>query len=79
MNIRNDVFAIEQQFVVTRSAQSSVQNGAMFGAIDFLAGKHGIALRFNLHFACEIAQQLHGFFVDTVFRIIEKEAGTFRG
>jgi len=74
LHVGIDILAIDHQLRAAWRAQGGMQNGPMFGKIDFLAGEHGFALRFHAAFACQVHQQAHGGGVDTVLRVIEQQS-----
>ena len=57
MHVVTDILAIDVQCAAARRAQGGVQHGAVFGHIDFFAGEHGIALRFDAALARQMRTQ----------------------
>ena len=62
VHVGNDVLAVDDElaFLACRTAQRGVQDGAVLGGVDVLAGEHGVAALLEFHLAGKIAQQLDG-------------------
>ena len=78
VHVGDDVLAVDDELALLgcRAAQRGVQNGAVLGGIDVLAGEHGVAALLELHLAGKIAQQLDGLIGHQVLGQIEvKVAG----
>ncbi len=61
MHIAIDVLAIDVQRCAAWRAQRGMQYGTCLGQVDFLAGKHRIALRFDTALACKSGEQMQRF------------------
>ena len=62
VHVGDDVLAVDDELALLacRAAQRGVQDGAVLGGVDVLAGEHGVAALLELHLAGKIAQQLDG-------------------
>jgi len=56
-----------------------VQDGAVFGGVDLLAGEHGLDVLLQPGLLGQLEEQLEGFVGDAIFRVVEEEAGGFSG
>ena len=73
VHVGDDVLAVDDELALLacRAAQRGVQDGAVLGGVDVLAGEHGVAALLELHLAGKIAQQLDGLIGHQVLRQIE--------
>ena len=73
VHVGDDVLAVNDElaFLARRTAQRGVQDGAVLGGVDVLAGEHGVAALLELHLAGKIAQQLDGLIGHQVLGQIE--------
>ena len=62
VHVGDDILAVNDELALLacRTAQCGVQNSAVLGGVDVLAGEHGVAALLELHLAGKIAQQLDG-------------------
>ena len=62
VHVGDDVLAVDDELALLgcRAAQRGVQDGAVLGGVNVLAGEHGVAALLELHLAGKIAQQLDG-------------------
>ena len=78
VHVGDDILAVDDKlaFLACRTAQRGVQDGAVLGGVDVLAGEHGVAALLELHLAGKIAQQLDGLIGHQVLGQVEvKVAG----
>ena len=78
VHVGDDILAVNDELALLacRTAQRGVQDGAVLGGVDVLAGEHGVAALLELHLAGKIAQQLDGLIGHQVLGQIEvKVAG----
>ena len=73
VHVGDDILAVNDELALLacRAAQRGVQDGAVLGGVDVLAGEHGVAALLELHLAGKIAQQLDGLIGHQVLRQIE--------
>ena len=73
VHVGDDVLAVDDELALLacRAAQRGVQDGAVLGGVDVLAGEHGVAALLELHLAGKIAQQLDGLIGHKVLGQIE--------
>ena len=73
VHVGDDVLAVDDELALLacRAAQRGVQDSAVLGGVDVLAGEHGVAALLELHLAGKIAQQLDGLIGHQVLRQIE--------
>ena len=73
MHVGDDVLAVDDELALLacRAAQRGVQDGAVLGGVDVLAGEHGVAALLELHLAGKIAQQLDGLISHQVLGQVE--------
>ena len=73
VHVGDDVLAVDDELALLacRAAQRGVQDGAVLGGVDVLAGEHGVTALLELHLAGKIAQQLDGLISHQVLRQIE--------
>ena len=62
VHVGDDILAVNDELALLacRTAKRGVQNSAVLGGVDVLAGEHGVAALLELHLAGKIAQQLDG-------------------
>ena len=48
VHFRHDILAVDQNFLIPLCPEGDVQDGAILGYVDLLAGKHGVAMRLDL-------------------------------
>ena len=62
VHVGDDILAVDDELALLgcRAAKRGVQDGAVLGGVDVLAGEHGVAALLELHLAGKIAQQLDG-------------------
>ena len=62
VHVGDDILAVNDELALLacRTAQCGVQNSAVLGGVDVLAGEHGVAALLEFHLAGKIAQQLDG-------------------
>ena len=62
VHVGDDILAVDDELALLgcRAAQCGVQDGAVLGGVDVLAGEHGVAALLELHLAGKIAQQFDG-------------------
>ena len=62
MHVGNNILAVNDELTLLAcgTAKRGVQDGAVLGGVDVLAGEHGVAALLELHLAGKIAQQLDG-------------------
>ena len=62
VHVGDDILAVNDELALLacRTAKRGVQDGAVLGSVDVLAGEHGVAALLELHLAGKIAQQLDG-------------------
>ena len=78
VHVGDDILAVNDElaFLACRTAKRGVQNSAVLGGVDVLAGEHSVASLLELHLAGKIAQQLDGLIGHQVLGQIEvKVAG----
>ena len=56
-----------------------MQDGALFGEVNFISAKHGVDVRPQPRFLGQAEQELDGFVGDAILRVIEEEAGGLDG
>ena len=73
VHVGDDILAVNDELALLacRTAKRGVQDGAVLGGVDVLAGEHGVAALLELHLAGKIAQQLDGLIGHQVLRKIE--------
>ena len=78
VHVGDDILAVNDELplLACRAAKRGVQDGAVLGGVDVLAGEHSVAALLELHLAGKIAQQLDGLIGHQVLGQIEvKVAG----
>ena len=73
VHVGDDVLAVDDELAPLGcgAAKRGVQDGAVLGGVNVLAGEHGVAALLELHLAGKIAQQLDGLIGHQVLRQIE--------
>ena len=73
VHVGDDILAVDDELALLgcRAAKRGVQDGAVLGGVDVLAGEHGVAALLELHLAGKIAQQLDGLIGHQVLGQIE--------
>ena len=73
VHVGDDILAVDDELALLgcRAAQCGVQDGAVLGSVDVLAGEHGVAALLELHLTGKIAQQLDGLIGHQVLGQIE--------
>ena len=73
VHVGDDILAVNDELALLacRTAKRGVQDGAVLGGVDVLAGEHGVAALLELHLAGKIAQQLDGLIGHQVLGQIE--------
>ncbi|CCK16170.1 hypothetical protein BN136_2180 [Cronobacter universalis NCTC 9529] len=72
VHFRHHIFAVHQDRRIAAVAQRDVQHGAVFGAVDLLAGEHGFNGARQIGLFCQIQQFAERFFRDAVFRVVHQ-------
>ena len=70
----HDVFAVNDDGGVGAVAQGDVEDGAVFGGVDFFATEHLLHAFGHAGFTGKLEQQRHGFVVDAVFGVIQRQS-----
>ena len=73
VHVGDDILAVDNELALLacRTTKRGVQDGAVLGGVDVLAGEHGVTALLELHLAGKIAQQLDGLISHQVLRQIE--------
>lgn len=73
MHVGDDILAVDDELAPLGcgAAKRGVQDGAVLGGVNVLAGEHGVAALLELHLTSKIAQQLDGLIGHQVLRQIE--------
>ena len=79
MNLRDHVFAVDDDGGPLGGAQRHVQNRPVFRDIDLLAVEHGIDPISQTAFFRQLKEQFEGFIGDAIFRVIEIETHCLDG
>jgi hypothetical protein len=79
VNIRHDIPAIDPDGTVGAIPKGNMKNGPIFGDIDPVAVKHGIASSFEIARAGELEEQGEGFVSNPVFRVVKEPTSGFDG
>ena len=79
VDLGDDVLAIDDDRGVARGAQGDVEDGAVFGDVDLLAGEHGVDALARLRLVGEVDEQTEGLVGDAVFGVVEVDAGGVDG
>ena len=69
----HDVFAVNDDGGIGAVAQGDVEDGAVFGGVDFFAVEHLLHTLGYAGFASKLGQQGHGFVADAVFGVIQRQ------
>ena len=73
-NLRHDVEPIDQKGRIVLTAQGSVQDGAIFGRVDFVSGKHARAPILNLLLSRKREQKRQGLISHVLKGVIKPQA-----
>ena len=81
VDVGHDVLAVddERALVGGGAAQRGVEDGAVLGGVEVLAGEHGVAALLELDGAAEVAQKLDGLVVDQVLGKIKVQVVHIEG
>jgi hypothetical protein len=71
----NDVFTVDHDGFRFGSAKGYVEDGAVFGGVDLLAGEHGFAVLGEAGLLGQREEKLEGFVGDAVLGVVEEDAG----
>ena len=73
VHVGDDILAVDDELAPLGcgAAKRGVQDGAVLGGVNVLAGEHGVAALLELHLTSKIAQQLDGLIGHQVLRQIE--------
>ena len=74
VDLRHDVFAVDDDGCSFRRAQGHVQDGAVLRDVDLFAPEHGVDPRSQAGFLRQLQEQLEGFVGDAILRVIEVDA-----
>ncbi len=72
-DLGHHVLAVDQDRLAVEIAQGGVQDGALLGGVDLLAGEHRLALGFDLGGLGELDERAEDGGVDALLRVIEQE------
>ncbi len=75
----DDVFAVDEDGFGLGGAEGDVEDGAVLGGVDLLAGEHGFDVVAEAGLVGELEEELEGFVGDAVLGVVEEEAGGFGG
>lgn len=73
VNVRSDVFSINEDRSVLAIPQSHVQNGPVLREIDLLAVEHGVARVLHLSRSRQAEEELERLGIDAVLRVVEQD------
>ena len=79
MDLGHHVLAVDEDGFVFGRAQGDVQDGAIFGDVDFVAAEHGVDAFAKAGFLGELQEEREGFVGDAVLGVIEVDAERFEG
>ena len=79
MDTGDDVEPVDLDPLVGRGAKGGVEDGAVLGHVDPLAGEHRVTPRLHARGARERDQQGHRVVGDAVLGVVEIEAGALGG
>ena len=79
VDLRHHVLAVDDDGYPFRRTQCHVQDGAIFGDVDFLAAKHRVDPGAQPGSFGELDEQLERLVVDAILRVVEVDAGGVRG
>ena len=74
MNLRDDVFAVDDDRGSPRRAQRDMQHGAALGNVDLLAAKHRVDALAQARLLGELDEQLDGVVGDAILGVVEIDA-----
>jgi len=60
-------------------AEGDVEDGAVLGGVDFLAGEHAFGVLLEAGLVGEVEEEGEGFVGDAVLRVVEEKAAGFGG
>ena len=75
VHLLDDVDAVDDERAVARHPQRHVEDGAVLGDVDVLAGEHRFAALLDAALAGQLAEQHQRLVGDPVLREVEVEAG----
>ena len=70
-----DVLPVDDEAGGLGGAEGGVEDGAVLGLVDMLAGEHPLDLGLEVGFLGELEEELEGGFVDEVLGVVERPAG----
>ena len=79
LDLRHDVFAVDQNRFAGEVAQRGVQHGAALGAVDLLAGEHRLDVVLELGFLGKLEQQREGLLADDVLGEVDQDVAVAGG
>mmetsp|Transcript_40401 Transcript_40401/g.72796 ORF Transcript_40401/g.72796 Transcript_40401/m.72796 type:complete len:592 (+) Transcript_40401:163-1938(+) len=75
--LRHDILAVDVDGGVGLVAEGHVEDGAVFGVVDFDARVHFLGLAHDVRFRSELVEEVHGLFRDAVLRVVDEEVLEF--
>ena len=79
VDLRHDVLAVDEDGRTFRRTERHMQDSAIFRDVDFVAAEHRVDPVAQPGLLGELDEQLEGFVVDAIFRVIEVDAGGLGG
>ena len=73
LHLRHQVFALDEQGLVSWAAKGDVKDRAIFGTVDLIAAKHSISELFHFGFLDKLAEEFERFWGNAVFGVIDEE------
>ena len=79
MDERDLIDAVEEDGLALGGAEGDVEDGAVLGDVDLLAGEHGLDAGFETRLLGELGEELEGLVGDAVLGVVEEDATELGG
>jgi hypothetical protein len=78
-DVGHDVAAVNSHGPAREIPQRDMEDGAILGHVDFFAGKHPVAQRFDLPLAGELVEEVERFLGDEMLRVVDEQVAESAG
>jgi hypothetical protein len=79
VNLRYDVFAVDDDGRLSRRPQRHMQDRPLFGDVDLVSTKHGVDSFLEAAFFSQLKKKLQRFIRDSILRVIKIDSRSLRG
>jgi hypothetical protein len=79
VDFEDDIFSVDGDGGIAGGTEGDVEDGAVFGGVDYFAGEHGVDAGAEVGLVGEIEKEAEGFIGDAVLGVVEVKIQDIRG